>query len=69
MFEWHCARSAYSAWAERNHSYELLLAHCRWLRILEVGLQDLATYLQEQRAAGYTIIGELLCMLPQGSLQ
>lgn len=36
--------------------------HCRWLRILEVGFQDLATYLQEQRAAGYTIIGEPLCM-------
>jgi hypothetical protein len=30
----------------------------RWLRILEVGLQDLATYLLEQRAAGYTIIGK-----------
>lgn len=30
----------------------------RWLKILEVGLADLATYLQEQRAAGYTIIGK-----------
>lgn len=29
----------------------------RWLRILEVGQPDVATFLQEQRAAGYTIIG------------
>lgn len=30
----------------------------RHLRILEVGLTDVATFLQEQKAAGYTIIGE-----------
>jgi hypothetical protein len=29
----------------------------RWLRLLEVGVPDLPTFLQEQRAAGYTIIG------------
>jgi hypothetical protein len=34
----------------------------RWLMILEVGLPDLATYLQEQRAAGYTIIGKELLL-------
>lgn len=28
-----------------------------WLRILEVGERDLNTFLQEQRASGYTIIG------------
>jgi hypothetical protein len=33
----------------------------RWLKILEVGLPDLATYLQEQRAAGYTVIGKGHC--------
>jgi hypothetical protein len=29
----------------------------RWLRLMEVGVPDLPTFLQEQRAAGYTIIG------------
>ena len=31
----------------------------RWLRISEVGIPDLPAFLQEQRAAGYTIVGEL----------
>ncbi len=30
----------------------------RWLRLLEVGVPDLHIFLQEQRAAGYTIVGE-----------
>ena len=29
----------------------------RWLRLREVGVPDLPTFLQEQRAAGYTSIG------------
>jgi hypothetical protein len=32
----------------------------RWLRLLEVGGADVATFLQERRQAGYTIIGGCL---------
>jgi tRNA G18 (ribose-2'-O)-methylase SpoU len=35
----------------------------RWLRLLEVGVADVAAFLQERRQAGYTIIGG--CRLAQ----
>lgn len=31
----------------------------RWLRVLEVALPDVAAFLQERRACGYTIVGEM----------
>jgi hypothetical protein len=35
----------------------------RWLRLLEVGGADVASFLQERRQAGYTIIGRCISLL------